>query len=390
MRILIVNDYGSEVGGAEMYVFALRALLESRGHEVRLVADRPRLIHYVSRVFNPWYLVKFLAVIRSWKPDVVHIHKFNLVYSFAPSLAAKILGCRVVASVHDAGGFCPDGFSLRADGSVCEKYLDRHCFGSRCYRSTNWKLDLQRRLNFIRNIIQVPVIGATVDAFLCPSRAVRTWTAHYYGSRAHLVPLFTTVPKQMPSPPPRRGEGALRLFFAGRIVPEKGLQTVLAALSGLPVELVVAGDGPYRGELELIAARLGVSRQVRWLGKIRNEEIPVRIHEADACILPSIWLENNPIFGYETMKGARALLGSRVGGIPDMIEEGVNGYLFTKGNAEELRAVLERLLRDGNAADLGAHGYAKARRDYDPDDHYVRVMTFYRGENVAKGAARSR
>ena len=89
MRILLINDYGFEYGGAEIYVLTLRDLLRAKGHDVRLIADRPRAIHYFSRVFNPWYLLKFTWIILRWKPDVIHVNKYNLVYSFVPALVGK-------------------------------------------------------------------------------------------------------------------------------------------------------------------------------------------------------------------------------------------------------------------------------------------------------------
>lgn len=379
MRVLLVNDYGHESGGAETYVFALRDLLRSRGHTVRLVADGPRLIHYVSRVFNPWYLIKFLGVILAWRPDVIHVNKYNLVYSFLPALAGKLLGRRVIVTLHDVGLFCPDGFGLLADGSPCGKYLDRKCFSMKCYRSTTPGLGMQRRLNFCRNMLQVPAHGATVSAFLSPSRFLRDWAAHYYGDRSLYLPYFTSVPDAPPAPPsPPAPE--LRLFFAGRIVKEKGLQYAIPALAGLPVRLIIAGAGPYRPELEALARASGVEAQVEWLGKIPNAEIAPRIAASHACILPSLWLENNPLFGYEAMKGARALLGARAGGIPDMIEEGVNGFLFAKGSVEGAAEAYRSLLADpARIADLGRNGYAKARRDYDPDAHLARLLELYRG-----------
>lgn len=378
MRVLLVNDYGFESGGAETYVFALRDLLVSRGHTVRLVADGPRLIHYASRVFNPWYLIKFLAVIAAWRPDVIHINKYNLVYSFLPALAARILGRPAVITLHDVGLFCPDGFGLLADGSPCGKYLDRKCFGMKCYRSTTANLDIQRRLNFVRNMIQVPVHGRTVSAFLCPSRSLQEWARHYYGDRALLLPYFTSVPSVTPGPPP--ATPPLQVFFAGRIVKEKGLQFAIPALAGIAVELTIAGDGPYRAELEALAVRSGVEAQVHWLGKIPNAEVPARIAASHACILPSLWLENNPLFGYETMKGARVLLGARVGGIPDMIEEGFNGYLFPKGDAPAIAAVYRNLLGDRDRiAGMGRNGLEKARRDYDPEEHHRLLMDIYSG-----------
>lgn len=385
MRVLLVNDYGHESGGAETYVFALRDLLARNGHAVRLVADRARLIHYVSRVLNPWYLLKFLGICLAWRPDVIHVHKYNLVYSFMPALAGRLLGIRVVVTLHDVGLFCPDGFGLLADGSPCGKYLDRRCFSMKCYRSTTAFLDLQRRLNWVRNTLQVPVHDRTVSAFLCPSKYLTEWAAHYHGDRALHVPLFMPLPPEPPAPPPPARP--LQVFFAGRLVAEKGLQYAIPALKGLPVELVIAGTGPYRPVLEEMARKAGVEAQVKWLGKIPNADVPRWIAATHAAILPSIWLENNPVFGYEAMKGARPILASKVGGLPDMVEEGVNGYLFPKGDVAGLQDALRNLLADAESsesggsriAEMGREGFAKARRDYDPEAHLARLLGIYAG-----------
>jgi glycosyltransferase involved in cell wall biosynthesis len=250
----------------------------------------------------------------------------------------------------------------------------------KCYRSATPGLDIQRRLNFCRNMIQVPVHDRTVSAFLCPSRSLREWAAHYHGERALLLPYFTAMPAAVPPPP--SAAPPLKLFFAGRIVKEKGLQYAIPALAGLPVELAIAGDGPYRVTLAALAESSGVAAQVVWLGKIPNAEVPARIAASHACILPSLWLENNPLFGYEAMKGARALLGARVGGIPDMIEEGCNGYLFGKGETAGIAAAYRKLLEDGERiGTLGRNGLEKARRDYDPEDHHRKLMAIYSGRN---------
>jgi glycosyltransferase involved in cell wall biosynthesis len=381
VRVLLINDYGHQAGGAETYVFALQDLLRAKGHTVRLVADAPRLIHYASRVFNPWYFFKFLGIYLAWRPDVIHIHKYNLVYSFLPALVGKLLGIRVIVTLHDVGLFCPDGLGLLPDGAPCRDYLGNHCFSRKCYRTTSTSLDIQRRLNFVRNRIQVPIHNRTVATFLCPSRSLRDWAAHYHGDRARLLPYFTTMPATIPPPPP--AAPPLQVFFAGRIVREKGLQFAIPALAGLPVELVIAGDGPYRAELEKVARLSGVVSQVKWLGKIPNADVPKHIAASHACILPSLWIENNPLFGYEAMKCARVLLGADVGGIPDMIEEGVNGHLFPKGDVAGVAAAYEKLLAaPDRIAVLGRNGLEKARRDYDPDEHHRLLMDIYSGVKV--------
>lgn len=383
MKILLVTDHLGPYGGAETYFFALKKLYEAKGHEVRAVGDRPRLLHYLSRIFNPWYLAKFLVLLFRFRPDIVHIHKYNLVYSFTPALAARLLGIPAFITMHDFGLICPDGYGLRADGSVCRKLLDAACFSSRCRRSVNLRFDLQRRYHFIRNIIHIFVLKRTVRAFISPSRLLQEWCARYFGPKSLYLPYFIDLePMPVASPFPREGK-TLRIFFAGRLVAEKGLQLFLPALQGLAAELWIAGDGPYRGALEKLVQSLGLEGQVHFLGKIPNDEVGSWLARSQVCVLPSLWVENNPLLGYEAMKNARALLGSRIGGIPDLIEDGVNGFLFENRDLEGLRRRLRAFLDDPELGEaMGRAGLEKARRDYDPGRHHEALLGIFSGRGV--------
>jgi len=379
MRVLVVNDYAREYGGAETYVFSLISLLRDRGHTVLFIGDKPRLIHYVSRIANPWYLLKFFFLILFWRPDVIHINKYNLVYSFMPALAGKLLGKRVVITMHDVGLFCPDGLGLLANGKPCERHFHGGCFNSRCFRTTSPGLDLQRRLNFLRNAIQIPMHKRTVNCFLCPSTHMVDWVRRAYGDKAAYLSNFLAAPETDPDPPPSLRGRPLRLFFAGRLVREKGLQIAIRALPGLDAVLTLAGEGAYRPVLEKLAGELGVAEKVVFLGKIPNQEVAANMRTCDVGILPSLWLENNPLFAFEAMKCSRALVGADVGGIPDLIENDGNGYLFRLGDAEDLKRILQRVIDEDSAIRLGRGGLAKLRRDLGPQKHAERIESFYRG-----------
>ncbi len=377
MKVLIVNDFNYEAGGAETYVFALMDLLKSKGHTVRLVGDKPRLIHYFSRIFNPWYLFKFGWINLTWRPDVIHINKCNLVYSFVPALMGKIFGINTLITLHDVGLFCPDGFGVRGNGCACEKFLDRHCFNSKCFRSTSPYLDFQRRMNFIRNMIILPIHRYSINHFLCCSRFLMVWTAKYYPNKTRHMPNFIEMPKTLPSQKEINFE-PLKIFFAGRLVLEKGLQFVIPALKGMPVELIIAGGGVYQSQLEALAKTHGVVNQIRWLGKVPNERVGTLIRESDFCILPSIWMENLPMFALEAMKCGRALIGSDIGGLPDLIEHEGNGFLVEKSNPAAIKKVFAQVLENRACiSKMGQASYAKLEKDFGAESHYSKLMKLY-------------
>src|ERR1035437_606508 len=149
MRIQLVNDYPSG-GGAEVHLHALAALLAENGDSVDILTASRHPIHYVSRIFNPWLTLAAWNRFRAFRPEVVHVHKYNLVWSVAPFLAAQSLRIPVVCTQHDFGAVCPEGWMVRGSGEVCELGFGAHCFSSRCLRSNTTALDLYRRFNTLR------------------------------------------------------------------------------------------------------------------------------------------------------------------------------------------------------------------------------------------------
>jgi glycogen(starch) synthase len=148
------------------------------------------------------------------------------------------------------------------------------------------------------------------------------------------------------------GEGPL-LAYAGRLVYEKGVQDLLAALPELRhqypgLRMVIAGDGPYRGELQETARRDHLHRAVSFTGFL-GEELPAVLGAADALVVPSIY---EP-FGMVALEGAAAgvpLAVAATGGLTEIVEPGVTGVTFPAGNPEAIAAAVHTILSDDAAA----------------------------------------
>src|SRR5205085_1269547 len=121
------------------------------------------------------------------------------------------------------------------------------------------------------------------------------------------------------------------ILFAGRLSPEKGIDELLEATRGM--NLVVAGDGPLR------------DRVPNALGFVPHDELERLYDRAAIVVLPS-YREGLPLCVLEAMAHGRPVVASAVGGIPELVEDGVTGYLAEPGDVAGLRAALERLLAD--------------------------------------------
>ena len=139
-------------------------------------------------------------------------------------------------------------------------------------------------------------------------------------------------------------EAQAKLLYLGRLTPEKGLPTLLNALAACPDAcLEIAGEGPQRAELEQQVRDLGLGDRVKFLGFLTGQPLTERLNACRAVVLPSEWYENGPYSVMEALAVGKPVLGSRIGGIPEMVQEGQTGFLFRPGDAEDLAAAIGRL-----------------------------------------------
>ena len=137
------------------------------------------------------------------------------------------------------------------------------------------------------------------------------------------------------------GNETLKLVFLGRVAPEKGIDVLLKALSLVKrtVELDIYGIGSGMGN--------GISdignAKVRWLKPVKPEQVVETIRKYDALVVPSVWLETGPLVVLEAFAAGVPVIGSRLGGIAEMVNEGVDGLLFHPGDAADLAEKLGQL-----------------------------------------------
>jgi glycosyltransferase involved in cell wall biosynthesis len=139
------------------------------------------------------------------------------------------------------------------------------------------------------------------------------------------------------------------LMFVGRIKYLKGLDVLFDALSKFKetsqIFLLIIGDGPDRKALVERSLRGILKDRVVWCGQKKNDELPQWYAAADAFVLPSR-REGTPTVILEAMASGTPIVASKVGGIPEVISDGVNGLLFEPEKSEQLKACLEKILYD--------------------------------------------
>lgn len=313
---------------------------------------------------------KISALIRQTRPDLVHCH--NIYHQLTPSIigAAKRLGVPVVLTLHDCKPVCPTYNRLR-DGEPCSDCLDgdfSHVLRNRCAAGSLGK----SALLYAEAVVQ-RLMGSyeNVDAFIAPSRYMQQ-------SIAHRVPedriklLYNGVDTNA-----IRGSGVDEgyVLFLGRLSREKGVETLLKAHANSAAgwRLVVAGTGPLNDYLK---TQYNPSILV---GYLAGDELKEMIDRAAVVVVPSECYENCPMSVLEAMAYGKPVVGSRMGGIPELVEDGKTGLLFDAGNVNELSSVLDRLMSSAELRrQLGMAGRQRAETAFSLDSHNVGLMDIYR------------
>jgi colanic acid/amylovoran biosynthesis glycosyltransferase len=173
----------------------------------------------------------------------------------------------------------------------------------------------------------------------------------------------------------RNGDARLadpKILYLGRLVPEKGQAILLEAVSllserGHAVNVVLAGEGPSRPELELIAERLGIASLSSFLGAVGQEEICALYADASIFCLPS-YAEGVPVVLMEAMAMELPVVSTRIAGIPELIDDGQTGLLVSPGRPDELADALQQMLDDPSLrSQMGSRGREKVISEFSTD-----------------------
>lgn len=385
MKLLYIYNLYQQAGGENLWIQSEPDLLRERGHKVTVYRRDNKEIHDFSlwkrgALFweSNWSRESYEAVralIRRTRPDVAHV--YNTVALVTPSVyyACHDEGVPVVQTVYNYRLLCPAGNFLRK-GRICEECMQRSLWRSvvyGCYRDSRiqsaalaWTLHSHRARGTWSRI---------VDVYIAPTEFMR----HKMVEGGLPVNKIVVKPNFHEPDPGVRQSCDGSVLYIGRLAPEKGLRTLLAAWRVLdkPPLLRIVGDGPLRDELEKTVAESAPGKIELW-GTRPHSEVISYLKKAAALVLPSEWYEAFPHVILEAFACGVPILASRIGTLPDVIEDGVSGVLFEPGHAADLAAKVNWLISHPDAAlRIAMQGRAEYETKYTADRNYQRLMEIY-------------
>jgi len=288
-----------------------------------------------------------------------------------------------VQTLHDFKLVCPTYRMLSGD-RICER-----CAGGRYYSALLERCNRGSLLRSAVNVVESYLHAAlgsydAVDRFLCPSRFLLDKVAAFGVDAARLqhLPLFfdgAATPSFAP------GHYAV---FVGRLSPEKGLATLIAAAARSSTPLVVVGDGPQRAELEATVARQDLDG-VRFTGHLDGAALDDVRRQAAFSVVPSEWYENFPLAVVESMALGKPVVASRLGGLAEMVDDGVTGRLVATGDVDAWAKVLAELASaPATLESMGRAARAKVEAEWSADRHADRLTDAYAAVTARAGEGR--
>lgn len=398
MRILLVNKYFYRKGGAETYFFALSEGLRALGHDVAFfsmqhpnnessywskyfVSEKDYVgdISAFKKVQEASTLIysfearrKFEALLEEFKPDVIHMNNVHrqLTLSILDAPYLKKHHVPVVYTAHDYILLCPAYTMVNGRGEVCDACLDRrfmHATKNVCVKGSRAKSLLA---SVEAEFLKYHHSYDKIDAIVAPSEFMKSKLDEGgYAGRTIAMQNFLTdsqmamgarVANTHKFEDAQAGARPYFLFF-GRLSKEKGILTLVraflqaAGLVGgnadaqsddqsaqvLPVtwDLHIVGDGPERGAIEQLIASAGpqAASRIHLLGYKSGEELQREVGNARFSVLSSEWRENMPYSGLESLAAQTPIIGAKIGGIPELVEESRTGFTFESGNIADLK-----------------------------------------------------
>lgn len=388
MKILIINKFLYPNGGSETYIFELGKELAAMGHEVqffgmdhekRIVGNHAesyttnmdfhtgklkKLLYPFRILYSVEARKKLRIVLRDFKPDVVHLNNFN--YQLTPSIIYEIKAHRIpiVFTAHDLQLVCPNHLMMYGKtGELCERCLtkgSRSCFQGRCIHGSTVKSLLGTVENWLYKRVKA---YRRIDVIICPSRFVEEKLARSKQLLGRTLVLRNFIAKL---PQKEETEKKEYVVYFGRYSKEKGVETLAEACRELPeIPFVFAG----KGELE---EKIRGAENIQNKGFLGGDALYKLISEARFSICPSECPENCPFSVMESLKLQTPVIGSAIGGIPELVENGVNGILFESGNKEELKKAIRELWTDKKKNE--AYIQACGNVSYDGCEEYCRKL----------------
>lgn len=400
MKILMVNKFLYHCGGSETYVFKLGDYLKEQGNEVEYfgmlnngnkvgnsvniyTSNMDFHTNGVKKILYPFKIIysiearkKIRVILDSFNPDVVHLNNFN--FQLTPSIIYEIKKyerennrkVRIIFTAHDYQLICPNHMMYKPlNRENCEKCLGGNfvnCIEGRCIHGSLMKSFIGAFEGYLYSTLKT---YKYIDKIICPSKflADKMKTNHLFKDKIVVLHNFIDIVQWKDV-----NKEDYVLYF-GRFSEEKGIKTLIEVSKLLPnIQFIFAGSGPLENDIEGI-------KNIKNVGFQSGETLEMLIRKARLTVYPSEWYENCPFSVMESQMYGTPVIGARIGGIPELIQNKETGELFTSGDKGELKTIIEKFWNDNQLNNVYIQNCKNIKFDT-IKTYYEKLIKIYKGE----------
>lgn len=403
MKILHINKYFYLKGGAERCFFEWGNYLESKGHKV-IPFSMKHVRNYRSTYdsffssqidFNSQYgiLNKFKIGLRSiysiearrnlsrlikeTKPDIAHIHSICYQLTSSVLFVLKEYKIPIIQTAHEYKHICPNQRLLNSyTQNKCEACKGGKYYMSvvnRCIKGSVSQSFVGFAEAYLNDFLKAR--EKCINTIITPSLFLKRKLIEFSINKTNItnIPNFIVTNDYVPS-----YSFSNYIVYFGHLSEMKGIRTLITAMSFIrKAKLLVVGEGELRNELEEIVSKTKLDN-VDFIGYKQGDELKEIIRNSMFVVVPSEWYENFPYSVLESLALGKPVIGSSIGGIPEMIDDGVNGFLFRSGDVEDLTSKIKFLIDNKQLLPgMGRKARQKVENKFNVELHYKALMNIY-------------
>lgn len=315
-----------------------------------------KIIWHAIDIFNYKLKNEVKKIIEKENPDIIHIHNFGGLSTLIFKEIKK-MDIPIIFTAHDHHILCPRSNMLRSNGTLCKN---------------------KPLICFLYTYIKKFFLDDKIDVVISPSKfLLNKFKENGLFKENKLIKLPNPIKVDLTSKPHKFYE-KLEILYVGELIEHKGPDILIKSFKNTNnkrLRLHIVGRGPLEKELKKLA---GKDKRIIFHGFLHGKKLMDMYRIANITVVPSILYDNSPMVVYESFMCSTPVIGSKIGGIPELIKDGHNGFLFEPGNVDELTNILNEILENPTTLKRLEKGARESSKKYDIKKHITILEKIYK------------